>query len=293
MALDFSAAEDDRASEAGPDPTITSPASNMSAAEEDDELSPSVRLALELQQEEMGEMQRPDFSDPDLDDETRQTLELAWRLQEEERLRIQEQNDAAERLQGEPEDEESIALAIRLQQEDDESALRDALGVAEGEEPVSPSQYSYEQLMRLQETVGMVSKGASAEDIIALRTVTVQAARADSTIILGEQCSICRMEWEPEDELRVLRCCHAEHAECLDQWLEINKSCPLCQCEVTCQPADVSAELAPPAASAAPPNVLSSPNDNVPSASPVTTPSCPPATTITPGAPAPRVSSSA
>ena len=40
------------------------------------------------------------------------------------------------------------------------------------------------------------------------------------------------MEFEPDDTMRVLRCNHAEHAECLEPWLEINKSCPLCQCEV-------------------------------------------------------------
>lgn len=55
------------------------------------------------------------------------------------------------------------------------------------------------------------------------------------------------MEFEAEDEMRVLPCRHAEHAECMDQWLTINKACPLCQAEVTCvacpPAADVSAAL--------------------------------------------------
>ena len=102
---------------------------------------------------------------------------------------MQEHAAAAERLQNEPEDAESIALAIRLQQEDDEQALRNALGVmgGDGSEPGSPSQYSYEQLMRLSETVGEVSRGASEDDINKLRTMTYEEACKDSTIILGEQ----------------------------------------------------------------------------------------------------------
>jgi len=123
-------------------------------------------------------------------------------------------------------------------------ALRNALGVQDEEDPGSPSQYSYEQLMRLQDTVGVVSRGASQDDITSLRTLTVAEARKpDSKVVLGEQCSICRMEFELDDVLRCLRCCHAEHAECLDQWLNINKSCPLCQCEVQVAPADSSAPL--------------------------------------------------
>ena len=95
----------------------------------------------------------------------------------------------AARLQHEPEDADSIALAIRLQQEDDEQALRDALGVQEGEEedPGSPSQYSYEQLMRLSQTVGEVSKGASAEQITGLPIMTYAEAQKDSRVLLGEQ----------------------------------------------------------------------------------------------------------
>ena len=34
----------------------------------------------------------------------------------------------------------------------------------------------------------------------------------------------------------MLRCCHAEHAECVDQWLAVNKSCPLCHKEIVPSP---------------------------------------------------------
>ena len=167
---------------------VASPAAHVSPGDTD-----SMRLCLALQQEELGQIQQPDFATAEtdgMDDETRATLELAWRLEQEERARLQEQTAAAERLANEPEDTDSLALAIRLQQEDDEQALRNVIGVLppdEGSEPGSPSQYTYEQLMRLGETIGEVSKGAAAEDIAALRTMSYDEASADSTVILGEQ----------------------------------------------------------------------------------------------------------
>lgn len=177
----------------------SNPADEERTEDGGDDEAESLRLALAMQEEELQQqfaLQRPDFeADESLDDETRQTLELAWRMQMEEQERMQEQVAAAERLADEPEDHDSIALAIRLQQEDDESALRSAIGGVEGEdgEPVSPSQYTYEQLMRLQDTVGMVSKGASADAIQALRTLTVKEARADSSIILSHKVGALRL----------------------------------------------------------------------------------------------------
>jgi hypothetical protein len=50
-----------------------------------------------------------------------------------------------------------------------------------------------------------VSKGASADAIASLRAVSLSVGRADATLLIGEQCSICRMEFEAEDGLR---CCN-------------------------------------------------------------------------------------
>lgn len=181
---------------------------------------------------------QPDFdAADDVDEETRKTIELAMRLEEEEHARVAEHQAAMAHFaeHDEEDDAETLALAIRLQQEDDEQALRDALGVLGGgddDQPGSPSTYSYEQLMRLTETVGTVSRGATSEAIGALRTMRFDAAQADPGVHVGEQCAICRMEFEADDELRVLSCRHAEHAECMDTWLKINKCCPICQAEV-------------------------------------------------------------
>jgi hypothetical protein len=61
------------------------------------------------------------------------------------------------------------------------------------------------------------------------------------------QCSICRCEFEPEDELRVLPCGHADHAECIDQWLAVNKSCPICCKDIAPPPTHAAAPAMAPA----------------------------------------------
>ena len=130
---------------------------------------------------------------------------------------------------GGDDDAESIALAMRLQQECDDEAFRNALGLG-GD--VSVDDANYEDLQQLNEAVPVVSRGASSEAIHSLCTSSVRDTRASGTSNIGDKCSICQMEFEEDDELRVLPCGHAEHKECLEQWLAVNKSCPLCSHEV-------------------------------------------------------------
>ncbi|KAL1326427.1 hypothetical protein HN51_036522 [Arachis hypogaea] len=43
-------------------------------------------------------------------------------------------------------------------------------------------------------------------------------------------CSICLCEYEPKDTLRTIpECNHYFHAECIDEWLRMNGTCPLCR----------------------------------------------------------------
>mmetsp|Transcript_21594 Transcript_21594/g.65541 ORF Transcript_21594/g.65541 Transcript_21594/m.65541 type:complete len:225 (-) Transcript_21594:370-1044(-) len=173
------------------------------------------------------------------------TLELVWRLQREEEARLAEMEaahahfatteDEAELSQ---EEAESLALAIRLQQEEDDAALRAVLGPGavladeDRDGARSPSQYSYETLMRLGEALGEVSKGASNAAIGALPVHKCADVRTKSGFVIGEQCSICRMEVEDQDDLMCLPCGHAEHNDCLGEWLKRNRSCPLCLKEI-------------------------------------------------------------
>lgn len=44
-------------------------------------------------------------------------------------------------------------------------------------------------------------------------------------------CAICLEDYEEGELLRILGCSelHHFHAECVDQWLKKNKTCPLCK----------------------------------------------------------------
>lgn len=46
----------------------------------------------------------------------------------------------------------------------------------------------------------------------------------------GLMCSICVMEFEDTEVLRLLpKCEHSFHNECIEEWLKIRKSCPICR----------------------------------------------------------------
>lgn len=177
-------------------------------------------------------------------------LKLALRLQAEEETRGYDDDDEGVAPEAnDPELEASLALAMQLQQQDDAAQLQAALagvsGVAalsEGADlrALSPSQLDYEQLIRLGENLGHVSRGASQESVDELPVRShAECCAPHSGVIVGPECAICRMPFEADDELRVLRCRHAEHKACLDEWLKLSKQCPLCQQEVVNVPSQL------------------------------------------------------
>ncbi|CAL5000696.1 unnamed protein product [Urochloa decumbens] len=98
-------------------------------------------------------------------------------------------------------------------------------------EDVDPDEYSYEELIALGEVVGTESKGLSADTIASLPSLTYQAQDKQEGNM--EQCVICRVEFDEGETLVALPCKHPYHSECINQWLQLNKVCPMCSVEVS------------------------------------------------------------
>jgi E3 ubiquitin-protein ligase BIG BROTHER-like protein len=140
------------------------------------------------------------------------------------------------------------AFARALQDKDDRDTLARLMAQAgihdfEGEyetdsndsqdmwQDVDPDNMSYEELIALGEAVGTESRGLSTEAIAALpRFNYALDSKDDSTS--AEQCVVCRIEYEDGDPMLSLPCKHQYHSECIEQWLHINKVCPVCSAEV-------------------------------------------------------------
>ncbi|CAI9755267.1 unnamed protein product [Fraxinus pennsylvanica] len=97
-------------------------------------------------------------------------------------------------------------------------------------EEVDPEELSYEELLALGEVVGTESRGLPAETIASLPSVNYKSQSIQDGN--NDSCVICRLEYEEGDTLTVLSCKHSYHPECINNWLRINKVCPVCSAEV-------------------------------------------------------------
>ncbi|XP_076944749.1 uncharacterized protein LOC143615531 [Bidens hawaiensis] len=42
-------------------------------------------------------------------------------------------------------------------------------------------------------------------------------------------CVICQMDFEDQEKIRVLNCCHEYHVECIKKWINVKNNCPICK----------------------------------------------------------------
>jgi len=50
-----------------------------------------------------------------------------------------------------------------------------------------------------------------------------------------DKCTICLCEFEEDEYVRRLPCMHLFHVPCVDQWLGLNKRCPICRVDIEAQ----------------------------------------------------------
>lgn len=155
-------------------------------------------------------------------------------------------SDTDDGSEGEEEDEEEIGSSsshdydgnfdtqefydeLEFVEEDEEGSYTDEIE----EDEIDPDEMSYEELMALGEIVGEESRGLSIEEItLSLSSCVHKHVESNTTI---DRCVICQIEYEEGEKLVALHCQHPFHTDCINQWLQIKKVCPICSVEITPQ----------------------------------------------------------
>ncbi|KAA8490872.1 E3 ubiquitin protein ligase RIE1 [Porphyridium purpureum] len=73
---------------------------------------------------------------------------------------------------------------------------------------------------------------ASAEQIAALPTEAFNATSAPEMFGSEQSCVICLSAYADAERLKILPCRHHFHSKCIDEWLCVDKSCPLCKADI-------------------------------------------------------------
>lgn len=98
---------------------------------------------------------------------------------------------------------------------------------------------TYEELLHLEERLGNVNRGAS-QEVIEQNTLPHKYKKVkrinddddENEDNHMEKCTICLSEFEDGEDVRRLPCMHLFHIVCVDQWLGMNKKCPICRVDI-------------------------------------------------------------
>lgn len=98
---------------------------------------------------------------------------------------------------------------------------------------------SYEAFLGLAELTGDVTRGLQRGEINRLptRKYTIPSGASTSSgaevphkrAELNKECQVCLNDYINGDVLRILPCFHEFHTPCIDPWLKINHTCPVCR----------------------------------------------------------------
>jgi len=97
---------------------------------------------------------------------------------------------------------------------------------------------SFEALWELAELLGQVKPQTVSKeeidksDLEIVKPTVLEQYEKEGKVASNclERCLICLDDYEPEVDLRLLKCRHAFHKSCVDQWLQTGKNnCPACR----------------------------------------------------------------
>ncbi|GAB4858215.1 hypothetical protein Ancab_009612 [Ancistrocladus abbreviatus] len=100
------------------------------------------------------------------------------------------------------------------------------------QDDMDPDRMTYEQLQTLGEAVGTESRGLSENEISRL-PYTMYRRGFFRNKGKNAKCVICYMKYKEGQYITTLPCTHQYHRDCINRWLEENKTCPICLDEVT------------------------------------------------------------
>ncbi|KAL6215007.1 hypothetical protein ACLB2K_014439 [Fragaria x ananassa] len=94
---------------------------------------------------------------------------------------------------------------------------------------------TYEELLALGQFIGEEKRGLPSNEIsTCLHPHTYRPSpihQSKNSII--DKCVVCQYEYEDGEALAALPCEHPYHLECISNWLQIKKCCPICSTEVS------------------------------------------------------------
>nr|XP_043613108.1 E3 ubiquitin-protein ligase MBR1-like [Erigeron canadensis]XP_043613174.1 E3 ubiquitin-protein ligase MBR1-like [Erigeron canadensis] len=98
---------------------------------------------------------------------------------------------------------------------------------------------SYEELLALEEEMGIVSTAVSEEELSKCVRISIykplcmmECRMRDDRCLDDTKCSICQEEFISGDEIGRVGCDHGYHALCINQWLRLKNWCPICKASV-------------------------------------------------------------
>ncbi|KAK3812314.1 MAG: hypothetical protein J3Q66DRAFT_54912 [Benniella sp.] len=80
-------------------------------------------------------------------------------------------------------------------------------------------------------TTGTEHDGGDASNTLPLENLNPEEQALDDQ--MSPSCAICLCDYEDLEELRHLPCDHIFHKDCVDEWLKLKRTCPLCKYDIS------------------------------------------------------------